>query len=595
MVSVSNDYKDAIRARVRDIGFGMVVIGDVNGVSTQYALDGSDIIDANADYPFSTNDLPVIGQVYSSTFNVTIKSGTIPYTFWRDAQDIELVPSIDVLIDPDDPTSLEQCQLGVFELVSRTSTDNFETYTIEAVDRARKLDVAVDASTDGWNANSRVPGLHFPYQYYADLVVNELLTACGVTLDPNFTFPKDYQYNRLIILHPSAMGVEVNLTARQYLGMIGGIFGANGMMTRDGYFTYKMMYSHSSWSVDSRDNIPLAMQYMGGLIRDREDPQYEYGGFYSLNPDVANPTSLVPTDLLGALYLPTDKFINDYVPMVGQTYTTGSLTFVHYSDIFANTCSGRPFVGGELQYRGMPWLECGDIVQVYYDYYGTKYSSYYMISNHTLTITGGLRGSMRCYTPLINEVDSTVGGSGTFTSASEAIASGALLAKFGVGSVVMTDSNTNPESSLGGTWSLIDKEFISQSRTATVSRNTTNFSDLSVTAIYDSHTITFVGSMTSSVSIAGTNLEVLTQTLTNNGASALASAIPFTGYCDSAHAMVLMNIGTDGRVRTLDVVVRGTGTSVASGNTFNWSVTCPCEYTNMEDGFCDKFYWQRTA
>ena len=167
--------------------------------------------------------------------------------------------------------------------------------------------------------------------------------------------------------------------------------------------------------------------------------------------------------------------------------------------------------------------------------------------------------------------------------------------EFPVGSVVTTNTNTNPGTDLGGSWSLIDKEFKSQSRTATVTRNTTNFSALSVTALYNGHSITFVGSMTSRVNISNTNLEAMTQTLTNNGASALASALPFTGYCDNAHAMVLMDIDTAGRVRTLDVVIRGTGTSINSGNTFEWSVTCPCVYTAMQDSFCDKFFWKRTA
>ena len=166
---------------------------------------------------------------------------------------------------------------------------------------------------------------------------------------------------------------------------------------------------------------------------------------------------------------------------------------------------------------------------------------------------------------------------------------------FPVGSVVITDTNTNPGTDLGGTWSLIDKEFKSQSRTATVTRNTTNLSALSVTALYEGHNITFIGSMTTRVSMSNTNLEMLTQTLTNNGASALPSALPFTGYCDSAHAICLMDIGTDGRVRTLDVVVRGNSTSVSSGNTFEWTVTCPCLYTSMVDSFCNKFYWERTA
>ena len=45
-----------------------------------------------------------------------------------------------------------------------------------------------------------------------------------------------------------------------------------------------------------------------------------------------------------------------------------------------------------------------------------------------------------------------------------------------VGSVVCTSSSTSPASSLGGTWSLIDKELTPAAGTATVAQNTTNTS-----------------------------------------------------------------------------------------------------------------------
>ena len=184
---------------------------------------------------------------------------------------------------------------------------------------------------------------------------------------------------------------------------------------------------------------------------------------------------------------------------------------------------------------------------------------------------------------------------GLETSGTTSSGGGGSSFAFPVGSVVTTSTNTNPGTDLGGTWSLIDKEFKPQSRTATVSRNTTNFSALSVTALYDGHSITFIGTMTSSVSISGTNLEVMTQTLSNNGASSFPSSIPFIGYSDGAHAAILMDMGTDGRVRTMDVVVRGNSTSISSGASITWKVTCPCLYTSMVDSFCNKFYWERTA
>lgn len=585
MVTVPNSFKDAYNAQTRDVYFGTFLSGYVGGVYTEYSLDGSDIIDATVDYPFCTNNMPTIGQVYSSTFKVRIKSDNVPYTFWTTATDIDLVPYLEARPDPDDSTTWSLCQLGHFYVISRTSTDNFATYELEGRDGASKLDVPLPTT---WVTGAYVPGSFNPWLYYADTVVGNILSACGLSLDPNYTFPTDSQGNRMCILSLNGNWMPEGVTARQALGWIGGLWGANGMMNRYGQFTYK------TWNGihGIRDNIPKSMQWMGGLARDREDPHYAFGGFFHAGDGITNPTGFTPDDLNGAVYLYSDPVIKDWT--FGTSWTEATDTFVYYSNQFATDFMGKYFVGGELNYRGMPWLECGDVVSVQYDYNGIVNLAEYCIMNHTLYITGGLRGTMRCCTPYIAQVEDNGAASSAFSGS---VNSGVNLGNtYPVGSVVITDSNTNPGDTLKfGTWTLIDKEFKSQSRTATVSRNTTNFSALSVTAIYEGHNITFIGSMTSSVSMGETNLEVLTQTLSDNGASSLPHTIPFVGYTDGGNAVIMIDIDTAGRVRTLDVVVRGTGTSVASGNTFDWSVTCPCLYTAMQDSFCDKFYWQRTA
>lgn len=587
MVSVLNSFKDAYISQTRDIYFGMFLFGTVSGVSVQYDLDGNDVMEASVDYPFSTNDMPTIGQVYSSVFKVTLKSDNIPATFWSTATDIDLVPYLEARPDPDDSTTWSSCQLGHFYVISRESTDNFATYELEARDGADRLDVPLPTT---W-ADNAYTGDFNPWLYYADTVVSNILSAAGLGLDPNFVFPTDSQGNRLKMLSLEGEWMPDGLTARQALGYICGLWGANGMMNRYGQFTFK------TWEKAQgiRDQIPLSMQHLGGLNRDREDTQYQFIGFYHTGDGVTNPTGITPDDDNGALYLHSDGLVKDFYDwQYNPIWTEATDTFVHYSNAFATDFSGEYFVGGDMTYRGMPWLECGDVVTVAYEYNGITNYAEYCIMNHTLYITGGLRGEMRCYTPYVAEVEGNESSSGAF---SVAVNSSVNLGKsHPVGSVFVTNTNTNPADILNfGTWALIDKEFTSQSRTATVTRNTTNFSALSVTAIYEGHNITLIGTMTSSVSISGTNLEVLTQTLSDNGASALPTTIPFIGYSDGAHAAVLMDIDTAGRVRTMDVVVRGTGTSIASGSSITFSVTCPCLYTAMQDSFCDKFYWKRTA
>lgn len=581
MVTVPNSFKDAYNAQTRDVYFGMFLLGVVGGSSVQYSLDGNDLIDATVDYPFTVNDMPTIGQVFSSTFRVKIKSDNIPYTFWTNATDISLVPYLEARPDPDDSTTWSLCQLGVFYVTSRKSTDNFATYELEATDGANRLDVPLPPT---WDDNAYTGDFN-PWLYYADTVVGNILSAVGLGLDPTYVFPTDSQGNRMKILSLEGNWLPDNLTARQALGYIGGLFGANGIMNRFGQFTFKTWTAASGF----RDQIPLSNQWMGGLNRDREETQYQFIGFYHTGDGIVNPTGITPDDDNGAVYLHSDGLITDI-----NTWTEATDTFVYYSNQFATDFSGQYFVGGEMKYRGKPWLECGDVVTVQYEFNGITQIAEYCIMNHTLNISGGLRGTMRCYTPTVAEVEGNESANGTFNNA---VSSAVNLGKsHPVGSVFVTNTNQSPADILKfGSWTLIDKEFKSQSRTATVTRNTGNFSALSVTSLYDGHSITFVGTMTSSVSISNTNLEVLTQTLTNNGVSALPTSIPFIGYSDGAHAAVLMDIDTAGRVRTMDVVVRGTATSIASGSSITWSVTCPCVYTAMQDSFCDKFYWQRTA
>jgi hypothetical protein len=85
--------------------------------------------------------------------------------------------------------------------------------------------------------------------------------------------------------------------------------------------------------------------------------------------------------------------------------------------------------------------------------------------------------------------------------------------------------------------------------------------------------------------------------MSNNGATAGMNTnnITFVGQCDSAHALILMDIDSAGRIRTLDVVVRGTSTSIASGRVITFNVTVPCQASDMVDSYCNKFYWRRTA
>lgn len=594
MYSVSNRFKEAYIAQTRSPLLRAGISGTVNGNTDTYTLTGQDLVSVKVDYPFTTDDLPVCGQVFSATIEMKVRSTQVPASFWKDATDIQVGARL-VLISTTPPL-LEECPLGLFTVVSRKSSDNFQTYTIVGQDFASRLDVPLPTT---WKDNA--DALWPPNTYYADTIVNNILTACNLTLDPNYTIPTDSQGNRLLLDGDRLNSIDPNATARAVIGMICGIWGGNGMMNRDGEFTFK---TYEAIPANYRDHITLSMQHLGGLVRDREDPQYLFRGFYLQGGVIPNPTGFTPTDFDGGIYLLGDPLIDDRFSL----YTYAKDTFMYYSDAFKTAFyDGQNYiVGGNLEYRGMPWLECGDVVPIAYEYGGTTYVDNFAIMEHSLTITGGLSGKMRCITPLIKEVDDKLGASGTFEAACVAAMDGSVIGKYRVGDVIITSTNTNPGQSLGGTWTLIDKEFTPTTATAIsvgtgasndFVLNSTNTTSMSAWVSRHGHSITLsVNAITFKVSVTGTNLTLGTFNLSNLGASEATVSPIIMGWSDGSHAIVGMNINrTSGVMQSQDVVVRGTGTSIAAGSSAVFTVELPCDYQYMTDSLCNKFYWKRTA
>ena len=169
-----------------------------------------------------------------------------------------------------------------------------------------------------------------------------------------------------------------------------------------------------------------------------------------------------------------------------------------------------------------------------------------------------------------------------------------------VGSVVITDTNTNPSASFGGTWSLIDKQFTPTEATNINSAFTiysTNTTSADIYCVREGHTITIsCASLVNKVALSNTNLRLGDFNLSALGATELAFTPQFVGLCDGANALILMDLNrTSGRLESQNVVIRGTGTSVSANNTTMFTVVITCDYTKMVDSFCNQFYWRRTA
>ena len=174
---------------------------------------------------------------------------------------------------------------------------------------------------------------------------------------------------------------------------------------------------------------------------------------------------------------------------------------------------------------------------------------------------------------------------------------------YAVGKVIITSSiDDNPNDYLEGSWTLIDKEFISRERydaTTAISANTTNTNSVSLVASRMGHDLYLQATINNKVALNTTNVEIFTM---KSGISGLGltdrinvSYFYFLGFCDNVNAAAMMDIDYSGRVRSLNIVSRGSVTSIAANNTITATFTLHCVPNGMLDSFCDRFYWRRDS
>lgn len=234
-------------------------------------------------------------------------------------------------------------------------------------------------------------------------------------------------------------------------------------------------------------------------------------------------------------------------------------------------------------------INAGVIQVISYDHDNSEFSFITLTDNNNSSMTGYIS------TFTLPTATSDLTNDSGFISANDA---------YPVGSVYITSTNSAP--TVGGTWTLIDKEFTPTTATqisvGTGSSNdfvlnSTNTTSMSAWVSRHGHSIMLsVNAITFKVAVSGTNLTLGTFNLSNLGASEATVSPIIMGWSDGAHAIVGMTINrTSGVMQSQDVVVRGTGTSIAAGSSAVFTVELPCDYQYMTDSLCNKFYWRRTA
>lgn len=172
-----------------------------------------------------------------------------------------------------------------------------------------------------------------------------------------------------------------------------------------------------------------------------------------------------------------------------------------------------------------------------------------------------------------------------------------------IGDIYITSTPDNPSYDLGGTWELIDKEFESYQNkytdAADIAKYITCTSNCDITEFVVrriGHTIVFriyfvinVDLADSTVSLADLNFSALGI----KGLSYQQTNILMGG--DGGNGIAITNVSDGGNINVVDVIPKGSNTTLASGYTprLYYQQTLPSG--NMLESACDKFYWKRIA
>lgn len=172
-----------------------------------------------------------------------------------------------------------------------------------------------------------------------------------------------------------------------------------------------------------------------------------------------------------------------------------------------------------------------------------------------------------------------------------------------VGTVVCMSSNTAP--SYYGTWELIDKEFkLAQTdKLSSITLNTTNVTSLGhAYTTWSGHTITIsLETLTTKVALADSDVQLMTLTPANFGVTRFGYAASwFTFFSDGGDALLSFTVSTAGVLTSKDgfKIAAGSSTahSVPAGSLGPFQLTFQfANHSYMNDSYCDKFYFKRTA
>lgn len=168
-----------------------------------------------------------------------------------------------------------------------------------------------------------------------------------------------------------------------------------------------------------------------------------------------------------------------------------------------------------------------------------------------------------------------------------------------VGSICIRETKSDPVSTLGGTWTLVDKEFtslyIEDTNNTYFTPNTDVVSSCTVRIVRTGHTITIKIYVTipETVSLTDTSSTLGSLNYEALGISELPTNRSFPiGYSDGGNAIMMGYLYGDTGALTVNDIV---GADSVSGTSVYFDFTETITSNYMLNTACNKFYWKRKA
>ena len=167
---------------------------------------------------------------------------------------------------------------------------------------------------------------------------------------------------------------------------------------------------------------------------------------------------------------------------------------------------------------------------------------------------------------------------------------------FPVGSVCITTSNVSPDATYGGTWSLIHKRLKAAIVEGFVAYDETNIDTATATSVaaIDGNSIQVRLQFKTAVTLGDADVTLGQINLSKLGITQKYSEI-VPAIFDGGNGIADVRINTTGLMESVDVIIKGTGTTLAAGSTGQLRANLMIKTDYMVDSACDEFHWVRTA